>query len=608
MIRDLRHRINLFLTIVLWMMCVNVAFADKAVADLEGEDKERFDKFRQLFTTGSATDFYNYTKDYAAYLKKQGDMNLYYKLKNNEGFFALRHNQVLQAMEFAQQLEKEVRENKASDYYYLPLGLMGDVYYVSHDMRKAEKFFLQAIEDVGDRDPKFTMRMYMSLGEMQALKNPRKALEWLDKSLKLAQETENMEYHSMSVSMQGYIHFLSADAEKFYEVYDQYENLRGMGDPDFSKRYANVLQVGKLAFDKDFKGAMDVVRRGNLYVDSSLVAIRVLALEGNVAEGFRAMKDRYVELDSIYSLSQEASFDHIATERTLQQLREEAGSNKHKAKVLTNWLIGLVIAFLIIYIMGRRRLVRKIWARNKELKEAAQKAEEADKMKTTFIRNMSHEIRTPLNAVAGFSQLITNPEIELGEDEQADMRQRIADNVESITAIVDELLELSKSESEVGVSVSEEQLSDVKCNDLCRTVMRSMADKCNPGVELRFSSGLKDDFAFRTDGNKVMRILTHLLGNAQKFTEQGHILVRCELVNKDRSLQISVTDTGIGIAEENREMIFETFAKVDSFKEGIGLGLPISRRLASSIGGTVSLDASYTEGSRFLFTIPLPRS
>ena len=604
MIRSLRDHVSLFLTIVLWMMCVNVTFADKAVSDLTGEDRERFDKFRRLFTTGSTTEFYSYAKDYEAYLKKQGDMNLYYKLRNNEGFFALRHNQVLQAMEIAQDLEKEVRENKATDYYYLPMGLMGDVYYVSHDMRKAEEFFLQALHDVGDRDPKFTMRMYMSLGEMQALKAPAKALEWMDKALLLAEQQDNMEYRSMSVALKGYIHFLSGDAEKFFVCYDQYQNLKGMGDPDFSKRYANVMNVAKSAFDRDFKAAMDGVKRGNLYVDSSLVAIRVLALQGNVADGFRAMRDRYVELDSIYSLSQEASYDHIATERTIQQLRSERDESQAKTRRLTYWLIGLIVGFVFVYIMGRRRLMLKIWERNKDLKEAMVKAQEADKMKSAFIRNMSHEIRTPLNAVAGFSQLISNPDVELGEEEKADMRQRIADNVEGITAIVDELLELSKSESEAAI-VSCEQMSDVRCNDLCRSVMRSMADKCPKGVQLRFSSGLKDDFTLRTDSNKVMRILMHLLGNAQKFTEQGHITVRTELVDRDRKLQISVTDTGVGIAEKDREMIFETFSKVDSFKEGIGLGLPICRRLAMSIGGTVSLDTTYTEGSRFLVTIPL---
>ena len=96
-----------------------------------------------------------------------------------------------------------------------------------------------------------------------------------------------------------------------------------------------------------------------------------------------------------------------------------------------------------------------------------------------------------------------------------------------------------------------------------------------------------------------------LLGNAQKFTEQGHILVRCDKAADGKELRISITDTGIGIDEKDAEVIFDTFSKVDSFKEGIGLGLPICRRLAKSIGGKVFLDTTYKEGSRFVLSIPL---
>ncbi len=607
MIRNLNYQLNLILTALLLFACVDVAFADKAVSDLAGEDKERFDKFRHLFTTGNASEFYSYTKEYGEYLKKQGDMNLYYKLVSNEGFYALRHGQILQAMEYAEKLEKEVRQNKAEKYYYLPVGLMGDIYYESHDMRKAEKFFLQALKEAGDTDPKFTMRTYMSLGEMQALKNPKAALEWYDKTIEVAHLYNNMEYLSMSVAMKGYIYFLGGDADKFYDSYDDYNSLRQTGDPDFSKRYNNLMEIAKMTFDGKYSNAYDLLARGNLYVDSALVNVRILASEGNVAQGFKAMIQRYVELDSIYSLAQEASYDHIATERTLQQAKDEAASSKAKAKHLTYGMVALVVVFAFVYIMGRRRLMLKIWDRNKSLKEAAQRAEQADKMKTAFIQNMSHEIRTPLNAVAGFSGLLCNPDMELSEEERSDMRQRISDNVESITAIVDELLELSKSESEVGTSIPKEQLSDVMLNSLCRSVMRSMADKRNPGVQLRFSSVFADDFTVRTDGGRLMRVLTHLLSNALKFTDQGHILVRCEKSEEHgrRELCISVADTGIGIDAKDAEMIFDTFAKANSFKEGIGLGLSIARRLAESIGGKLVLDTSYTEGSRFVFSIPL---
>ncbi len=599
----IRH-LNLIFTALLLLASVNIAFADKAVSDLTGEDKERFDKFRHLFTTGNPNEFYSYTKEYAEYLKKQGDMNLYYKLKNNEGFYALRHNQILLAMEIAEALEKEVRENKAENYYYLPVALMGDVYYESHDMRKAEKFFLQALGEAGDRDPKFTMRTYMSLGEMQALKNPQKALEWYDKAIELAQMYNNMEYLSMSVAMKGYIHFLAGDAGKFYRSYDDYNNLRQSGDPDFSKRYNNVMEIAKLTFDGDYRDARDLMARGNLYVDSALVGIRILASEGNIKDGFSAMIQRYVELDSIYSLAQEASYDHIATERTLRLAQDEAASSQKEAKNLMYVLIGLIVVFLFVYIMGRRRLMLKIWERNKLLKDALAHAEESDRMKSAFISNMSHEIRTPLNAVAGFSSLLVESGSEIGEAEKKDMQERITNNVELITSIVDEMLELSKSESESNLRPQTEY-TDVWVNQLCRGVLRSMVMKAKKGVEMRFASKLPDDFVIRTHPATVKRILYHILDNAQKFTEQGYIELRCGVDKEKHQIKLIVTDTGIGIPKEDHGRIFDLFEKGnENFKEGIGLGLPICRRLAASIGGEVELDDSYTEGSRFILTIP----
>lgn len=599
----IRH-LNLIFTALFLLASVNIAFADKAVSDLTGEDKERFDKFRHLFTTGNPNEFYSYTKEYAEYLKKQGDMNLYYKLKNNEGFYALRHNQILQAMEIAEALEKEVRENKAENYYYLPVALMGDVYYESHDMRKAEKFFLQALGEAGDRDPKFTMRTYMSLGEMQALKNPQKALEWYDKAIELAQMYNNIEYLSMSVAMKGYIHFLAGDAGKFYRSYDDYNNLRQSGDPDFSKRYNNMMEIAKLTFDGDYRDARDLMARGNLYVDSALVGIRILASEGNIKDGFSAMIQRYVELDSIYSLAQEASYDHIATERTLRLAQDEAASSQKEVKILMYVLIGLIVVFLFVYIMGRRRLMLKIWERNKLLKDALAHAEESDRMKSAFISNMSHEIRTPLNAVAGFSSLLVESGSEIGEAEKKDMQERITNNVELITSIVDEMLELSKSESESNLRPQTEY-TDVWVNQLCRGVLRSMVMKAKKGVEMRFASKLPDDFVIRTHPATVKRILYHILDNAQKFTEQGYIELRCGVDKEKHQIKLIVTDTGIGIPKEDHGRIFDLFEKGnENFKEGIGLGLPICRRLAASIGGEVQLDDSYTEGSRFILTIP----
>ena len=593
------RNLRLTLVVLLTIASTGVAFADKTVEDLTGEDREMYDKFRHLFKSDLQDDFYRFAEEYERDLHKKGYMMLYYKLLGNKGFYALRHNEVYRAIEFAQRLDNEVRTDGAKDYFYLATGLYGDIYSSTHDNLRAETYFLQALDEVDDRDVKFTMRTYMSLAELLSLKDSQRALQWVDKAIAKAQEEKNVDYLSLSMAMKGYLFFLMGDAPQFYHIYDQYLGLRSMDEPEFNYRYDNLIEVAKRAFDSDYEGALERIQEGNLQVDSSLVVIRVIAMQGDVTKGFEAMKRRYVEMDSVYSIIQDANFNQLASETTLMRSREEAAANRKLSKQLVNWLIVMAAVFFFVYIMGRRRLVRKIWARSKELKLALARAEESDRMKTAFIQSMSHEIRTPLNAVAGFSQLLCSADYDLTDAEKKDMQQRISSNVSLIISIVNEVLELSESESESHMKEVEKR--EIKCNEFCRSVIDSMRGKGKPIVDLRFTTNVGDDFAIYSNGYRLRSALSHLVDNAQKFTDVGHIDVKVE--RKGGKVLFSVTDTGVGIAPEDRERIFEDFAKLDDFKEGIGLGLPISRRLITSLGGTLELDPDYTEGCRFVITL-----
>ena len=588
------------LAVALLLMCgTAVAYAEKTVADLDGKDWERYEMFRHLFLNGTPEEFYSYANEYAAELHKKGYMMLYYKLLSNKGFFALRHNQIYRAIQFAEALDHEVREDKASDYYYLATGLYGDIYSSSHDKTRGETYFKQALEEVGDRDVKFTMRVYLNLAEMFCLKDPQKSLKWVDQSIATAQKVKNIDYLSMSLAMKAYIHFITGDAQQFFSAYEQYTDLRNQDLAEFNHRYDNILEVARLAYNMDYEEAMDKVHDGNLAVDSSLAVIRIYALKGDLTQGLEAMKRRYIEMDSIYSVIQDANFNQLAVETSLMRSREEAAANKSLAKRLMNWLIGLTVVYLFVYIMGRRRLMRKIWAKNKDLRAALSRAAESDRMKSTFIQSMSHEIRTPLNAVSGFAEVICSPNYELSDDEKRDMQMRITSNVEQITSIINELLELSQSESEDVIPDSEK--TDVLVNELANTVVKECKGKQKTGVELRFTTDISDNFKIRSNSYRLKNALTHLMDNAMKFTELGHVELRCE--HYGDGVRFIVTDTGCGIKAEDQERIFETFQKVDDFKTGVGLGLPICRRLIRSLGGEVSLDATYTHGARFIITI-----
>ena len=601
MMTFVQHQIKLVLTGFLLFAFAGFASAEIQVEDLTEEDRQHYELFQHLLVKGTPEEFYGYVKDYEPELKKKGYMYLYYKLKTNKGFFALAHNMLYLAIQYAEQLDKEVRKANDQEYFYMATGLYGDIYKTGHDARKAKAFFLQSIEEAGNRDPKFTMRMYMNLAEMMSLRDPEEAMGWLDKYVSLAKAEKSMDHLSMSLGMKAYICLLRNDKKTFDSVYQQYQDLKKHHGQEIMGRYDNIVEVAKQAFDGNYSRALYQVHQGNLVVDSALCLICIHQMEGHLNEGFDALKRHYVDMDSIYSLVQAANFNQFANETSLMRSQEETMSNKRLTKQLINWLIGMTVVFLFVYIMGRRRLMKKIWARSAELKKALARAEESDRMKAEFIQSMSHEIRTPLNAVVGFAQVLGSPHYQLTDAEKKDMSERIDESVVQVTSIVNELLELSKSESE-GVTPEVEK-ADIKCNDLCRSVLESMQGREKPTVEMRFTTNVDDDFTIFSNVYRLRSILNHLIDNAQKFTDMGHIDLQFE--HKGNKALFIVTDTGMGIDKKDRERIFETFAKLDDFKAGIGLGLPICRRLVTSLGGTVELDPVYINGSRFVITLPL---
>jgi signal transduction histidine kinase len=277
-------------------------------------------------------------------------------------------------------------------------------------------------------------------------------------------------------------------------------------------------------------------------------------------------------------------------------LQQELAVAQKRAIQFETALVVVTVVYIIIYIMGRRRLMRKLWNRNKELKTALGKAEESDRMKTAFIRNMSHEIRTPLNAINGFSRILNSEGESLSSEERTDMVERITRNVEGITKIVDELIDMSEGESSFEIGI-------VHVNELCRRMIGEVKKNNEKGLFLMLDSELPEDFVIESNEKNIARILRHIFSNALKFTEKGSISMYCE--KRDEQVVISISDTGIGIAPEKREEIFKNFVQLNENADGVGLGLTLSRRLARRLGGDVVLDETYTGGSCFQLLLPV---
>ena len=245
-------------------------------------------------------------------------------------------------------------------------------------------------------------------------------------------------------------------------------------------------------------------------------------------------------------------------------------------------LIIIIIALLLIMLLVLY-FMRRMHQKNRELAVALDKAQESDRMKRSFVQHVSHEIRTPLNVITGFSQVIASPTFRLTDEQRANI-------VESI----------SENESQNNYPMND----CVNVNLMCKSLIESAETVNNGHLQLLFETDIDSQLTVTSNQRALERILKQLFNNAMKFTEKGSVILKVVQTFDKSSLEISVTDTGIGIAADQREHIFEKFYKVDSFKRGLGLGLPMARRIARMIRGDLLLDDNYTEGTRFILKIP----
>lgn len=238
--------------------------------------------------------------------------------------------------------------------------------------------------------------------------------------------------------------------------------------------------------------------------------------------------------------------------------------------------------------------ITKLKRTEEELREAKERAEESNKLKSAFLANMSHEIRTPLNAIVGFSELLANENRDETRREYTDIILR---NNTLLLQIISDVLDLARIES--GRMDIERTQFDAR--DLCREIADSLRLQRRPGVELRVEEGLPE--LFITEYRQgLAQVLNNFTRNALKFTGKGSVTIGFRRI--PGHIRFYVRDTGIGIAPEDRKRIFERFVKLDTFTQGTGLGLSICKSIAEQLGGSVGVDSVTGEGSCFRIDIP----
>lgn len=237
-----------------------------------------------------------------------------------------------------------------------------------------------------------------------------------------------------------------------------------------------------------------------------------------------------------------------------------------------------------------------------ELEEANIRLQEVDRLKSIFLASMSHELRTPLNSIIGFTGIILQGVSGEITDDQRKKLTMVKDNANHLLTLINDVIDVSKIESgQIEPFIEEFDFADLMQE--VKELFKVAVDEKGLDLSLRMPEGL----IIKSDERRVKQVVMNLVSNALKFTDKGKIEIN--VMEKDGMVEVSVADTGIGIRKEGMDKLFKQFSRIyikdRPAVEGTGLGLYLSQKIATILGGEIKAESEFGKGSVFTFTLPL---
>lgn len=578
-------RVFLLLTLTL---CAAFCIAADADFTTSEEYISLRNSMHNAFNSADSAKFFPAVKALEAYLKKQGDTHGYYNQRCNEIVFLMNQQKIFEAYKLARELSEELREKHIDKEMYMANNMLGHINNFCGNKEEAKENWRETLR-LMEREGYYANMppIYMNIVNVANDDSPEEADTLLALALDIAKKYAPERVFDIETRL-TLSYYYRGDFDRFVEGYKAYKEGEKEGKTSVHGR---SLEVYYLAYQGKTDEAIDLAK-GELGDEGKDAIVQIYEKAGRWKEAYQAKKEATATNDSIINVVLANSMMGIRDEIRLYEADRKAFRTKVIGLTAAILLLSLLILSLFYLVQTRRKHLQ-------ELKKAYQRATESEKMKAAFIQNVSHEVRTPLNIISGFSQVIADPELTDSVEERLHMSDMMQKSAHQITTLIDEIIGLSLIES------TEKMRRDdtPRINRMLRQTIQEYEPIANKGVAIRLETSLDDKFTLNTNENMLKRIVSALLENAVKYTELGSIFIKAS--QDDNQLVIAVEDTGCGIPEKEAEHIFDRFVKLDSFKEGIGLGLPLSRKLAEQLGGNVTLDTSYKDGARFVLSLPI---
>ena len=605
------------LTILLPILAATLTYADDSK---NTESKRRIDHICELYNNDLNDSLIRQAPIDMEFHKAQGCWEHYYETwmhKVNTYVFMGKVNTGLQEV---RQMHNDAMVR--NDQYGMALSdyAMGNAYINMGYLDEAVKCYQQSLTLIGHTKGNTTVRNDIFSYYCDALKDQKNYQEmekitrlWHEYLVKLTKnDTSDAQMRSSNV-WYAYYYLACAQLHLGLDKLDEAEQDINEAEkrqtetsafiPMSVLYYRAQLWLQRKDFTKAYQYNSERLEKSRHYADkSSLLLIYEQRAEimkglGDYKEAAEMYKNVYELTDSIYKKDARTQINELNTLFHVSEMEMEKRLDRNRSITIIAVIIAMALAILLGYWYWSNRRLRK---KNEELAIAHAQAKESLRMKSDFIRNISHEIRTPLNILSGFSQILTENDAELPMEVRKEACTNIQENTNRITSLINRLLALAEASSRSLI----ERTDTISTSQLCQAAIFNSGVANDTRHHFVFDNQVNDTLPITTSEYYAVQAIGHLLDNSMKFTpEGGTIRMKCQ--QESNVLIIGIEDTGCGVPKEKADAIFGEFIQLDEFKDGVGIGLPLSRNIVRQLGGDLKLDISYAEGARFVMTLPL---